>query len=367
MVYDISLSSLCDLYHERIHTDHLKVTDDTNPPEKYCGMSDSIINTRTAEGSFFGMALDRGIIKINAPVNDFVLPAAFSLQNGGYIQFNEIYGPAISYLKSGGILKGGTVRGNNFCKGMTGGVTDVYAVYGDGSFNEMKGGIVLADCCYGLKPFKDMSSGIALVREFKKIKNNNVGAHEGGTIITTDNSFSGDDVLDESLLAETIVFSGRNASKQLTNFSEYLLTQSPLWLAEEYNKHILNCNFKNPEAFSEFHHEDAFNESLKWLISTEVEGDYPGEKIISDLLVKFIDLHKWGAVPAFYKKKIHSPIEGNESVDFAMDYIRAFSRNLRRYADTPLVETGYRGLLEVNKMSPEEIFAVIFEDKGAYF
>ncbi len=365
MVDGYSLTELCNLEYEIIQTKHLTIPSNSEPDE-CSGISGSIIDTYTSNGPFLGICLNSGIVKINAPKNKYDLHAAFSVQTGGSIQFNDIKGKIISKFKSGGILQGKTVRGDYFCNDMSGGSIKVNSVYGDGSFNNMDGGIVIVKDLYGMHPFENMNSGIVIVREFHEQKRNRVGGvHKGGTIITTDGSFNSfDRSFNYNLLNDTVVFTGPNASKQLTNFSNYLLKRSPEWLAEMYNQIILGCNLKNPEKFSEFHDEDTFMDSLNWMVPIELENNHSDKDLIKELLRKFSDLYENKDLPAFYKHLVNNPIQGNKPIDSTMRRLYGYARGLKRNSDKFLYETGYRGKLEVNDMELEDIFDVLFSKDG---
>lgn len=362
---DVSLYDLCNLDNKIINHGYLKLSQDDSIPETCSGIYNSIINTSMVDGSFFGTGLNSGLVKINSSVDKYKIPDAFLMQKGGYIEVDNISGKNILGNKSAGIFEGHIVKSDNFGKDMTGGISKVYSIHGDEPFKNMAGGIVWVKNCHGLHPFQDMSSGIAFVQEFRNKSENLIGKHNGGTIITTGNSMTGDSVFDKSLYDETVVFRGSNASQKLNSFSDYILNQSPEWLVETYNKTILDCNFENLERFSDYLGDTVFNETLDWTVPVHLGKDDSGKKTIKELLIKLNDL--FGSINSlvFYEKRIDTPSIKKYNIGSIMDNIYNSAKKLRDSADKPLLETGYRGELKVDNLTNEDISEILFKTNMA--
>ena len=251
--------------------------------------------------------------------------------------------------------------GDNFGNGIEGGISGLNSVHGSEPFKNMNGGIVYLNDCYGNGSFQGMNSGIAFVREFKNKYKNIIGEHNGGTIITTVSSLSGDKALDKNILEGAVVFDGPIALQKWKSFSKYMLNRTPEWLAETYNKTILECNFEDPEIFPESFDNSLFQDTLKWTVPIDLEKENSGKVIIGDLLIKFSNLFYSLNQPKFYKDKIHSNVSEISKIGDVIKHIGASARKLRHSADEPILEKGYRGRLKVDDMSNEEIFNTLFK------
>ncbi len=294
----------------------------SGPESEELGPENLILSVVDVQGSYFLNGLVSGFVEIKG-LNRVKTNNAFSRQVGGYIDFKSLSGNFIARERYGGMLKGGKVSGSHFELDKKGGVTVASSVESPYAWKNMDGGLVIVDRHKGEKSFENMTAGIAIVGKFDNGNNSAVGDHDGGTIITSDESLKGIESLSDDLFEQALVFSGENSLRKLKSFSSYLCNLTNAWVTENSNMALYNSVLDLVYSDSNDKLDTAFKGILNGLITKNNKKGY-------ETLQKVETNRK-----KLYKRK-------------PLDLFLTFKRT---------------GLFELNDMTNEEIFYEIFDIK----
>ncbi|NOQ38528.1 hypothetical protein GQ472_06595 [archaeon] len=335
-----------------------------------------IVSTDEVIGPYFANRLVSGYVEINnrsgkKRKTDY----AFSGQIGGSVTFRNLYGKFIGRERYGGVLEGQRIDGNHFGLDMEGGVAVLDSVNGAYPFKNMNGGLVVLGRCKGENPLYGMKSGIAIVDSFESKGKPVFPERDGGTIITTEKSLTGDEDVDKLIFDNAIVFSGKDASRKLKSFAGLILSLTYPWLIEKYNGVVYSSileSFRNSDRSSESY-KDLLDECLEWTVPVDIRDGatifdveknrkdiYEKSKLIP-VLHNVERLRNVETAPDFYKNNkpeahkilLNRIYDSARRIKFDKDFIDIFS-------DKPL----YIGKIEVDGMKDWDIAKKVFGIKS---
>ncbi len=335
-----------------------------------------IVSTDEVTGPYFANRLVNGYVEVNnRSEKKRKTDYAFSGQVGGSVSFDNLYGKFIGRERYGGVLEGQRVDGSHFELDKKGGITVLKSINGAYPFKNMDGGIVIVDRCKGERPFYEMKSGIAIVGSFESKGKPVFPERDGGIIITTEKSLTGDKIFDDYILENAIVFSGKDASRKLKSFAGLTLNLTYPWLIEKYNGVVYSSilqSFRNSGRSSESY-KDLLDKSLGWVVPLDVRDGatiidveknrkdiYEKSKLIH-VLHKVESLRDVDTAPDFYKNnkpEVHKILlnriyDSARRIRFVKDFVDIFS-------DEPL----YTGKIEVDGKDDWDIAKKVFGIKS---
>ncbi len=352
------------------------VKNSSSGPGNGLGPDHLIVSTDEVIGSYFANRLVSGYVEIdNRSGKKRKTDYAFSGQVGGSVLFRNLYGKFIGRERYGGVLEGQRVDGSHFELDKKGGVTVLKSVNGPYPFKNMDGGLVVVDKCMSDYPFYGMKSGIAIVDSFESKGKPAFFERDGGTIITSEESLTGDEAVDKLILENAIVFSGEDASRKLKSFAGLTLSLIYPWLIEKYNGVVYSSileSFRNSDRSSDSY-KDLLDESLGWIVPLDVRDGatiidveknrkelYEKSKLIP-LLHNVERLLNVDTAPDFYKinkPKVHKVLlnkiyDSARRIKFDKDFVNIFS-----------AEPEFTGKIEVDGKDDWDIAKKVFGIKS---
>ncbi len=343
------------------------------------GSRNSIIYADSVSGPYFMNRLVSGLVEVGNQKNKRKKPKtsnAFSQQVGGTVVFGSLAGDYIGRDRYGGVLEGQRIDGNHFGLDMKGGVTVLKSVNGAYPFKNMDGGIVVVDRCKSENPFYGMKSGIAIVGSFESKKEPRFFERDGGTIITTEKSLTGDETVDNYILENAVVFSGTNASRKLKAFAALTLGFTYPWLVEKCNGIVYSSvleSFRNSEGQSSDSYGDSFDECLEWIVPVDAGDDatiLDVEKkrkelytmsMLKSVSEKITDLRDIRYAPDFYKSN------RSKDRDALLKKLQESARRIYffdHFVDMFSAEPVSAGKIEVDRRKDWDIVKQVFGIKG---
>ncbi len=244
------------------------------------GPENVIIYADQVSGHFFANGFMGGLVSVGENSDSDIVskvPNAFSRQVGGSIKFGKIKDDMIAIERYSGVLEGFSVVGGHFERDKKGGVTSIQKVSGYKPWKNKDGGFVSVGEFKGEEPFLDMKSGLAIVGKLENKGGNIIGSHDGGTVITSDASLTDNDAINEELLEQALVITGKNSRKKLNAFADNVLKNHTVpYLVEQYNSVVWNCIYEKYNDMMKKGLDDTdiddFNNYIKeWIVPVNVK------------------------------------------------------------------------------------------------